>query len=204
MTALLSTAYFPNIEYILKFISYNNILIEQHENYIKKTYRNRCNILTANGISILSVPVIQNKETKTSVKDIKISYAENWQKNHLTALVSAYSSSPFFEFYIDDFKHLFTKKYERLLSYNIEILKIILSTIGIEKKIKLTTDFIPIENNYNDFRFSISKNRNNNYNKKYTQVFSEKYSFQPNLSILDVIFNLGPESILYLKSLQND
>ena len=201
MTAILSTAYFPNIEYISKFLLHNKIIIEANENYTKKTFRNRCNVLSANGLIILSVPVIQNKNEKILIKNTKISYAENWQKEHQTALESAYNSSPFFEYYIDDFRRFFAKKYENLFDYNLEILKQILSIIGIEKQIELTSEFIEIENNYKDFRFSISKNRSTNLNQKYVQVFSEKFSFEPNLSILDVIFNLGPESILYLKSI---
>ena len=201
MTAILSTAYFPNIEYISKFLLHDKIIIEANENYIKKTFRNRCNILSANGIITLSVPVIQNKNEKTLMKNTHISYAENWQKEHLTALESAYNSSPFFEFYIDDFKHFFTKKYENLFNFNAEILELILQIIGVKKQTKLTSEFIEIENNYSDFRFSISKTRNPNFDKKYVQVFAEKFNFVPNLSILDVIFNLGPESILYLKSI---
>ena len=200
-TAILSTAYYPNIEYISKFLLYDKIIIEANENYLKKTFRNRCNVLSANGVITLSIPVIQNKNTKTLIKDTQISYAENWQKEHLTALESAYNSSPFFEFYIDDFKHFFTKKYENLLEYNTEILKLILQTIGIKKQIEFTDKFIDIENNFSDFRFSISKKRNLDINKKYVQVFAEKFNFEPNLSILDVIFNLGSESILYLKSI---
>ena len=202
MTAILSTAYFPNIEYISKFLQYDRILIEANENYTKKSFRNRCNILSANGLITLSVPVIQNKNEKFLIKDTQISYAENWQKEHLAALESAYNSSPFFEYYIDDFKRFFINKYENLFEYNLEILKLILSIIGIEKHIELTSEFIEIENNYDDFRFNISKNRNTDLSQKYVQVFSEKFSFVPNLSILDVIFNLGPESILYLKRIK--
>lgn len=201
MTAILSAQYFPNIEYISKFLLFDKIIIEAHENYLKKTYRSRCDILSANGIITLSVPVIQNKNSKTLIKDIEISYAENWQKLHLSALESAYNSSPFFEFYIDDFKHFFTKKYTNLFEFNIEILKLILETIGINTKFETTQKFIEINSVLNDYRFSISKNRNEVFNNKYVQVFSEKFKFQPNLSILDVIFNLGPESILYLKNI---
>ncbi len=202
-TAVLSTAYFPNIEYISKFLQYDRIIIEVNENYLKKTFRNRCNILSANGVITLSVPVIQNKNSKTQIKNTQISYAENWQKEHFTALESAYNNSPFFEFYIDDFKHFFTKKYENLLEYNSNILELVLQTIGIKKEIIFTNEFIEIQNNYSDFRFLISKKRNLNIQNNYVQVFSDKYKFEPNLSILDVIFNLGPESILYLKSITN-
>lgn len=201
MTAILSAQYFPNIEYISKFLVFDKIIIEAHENYLKKTFRTRCDILSANGIITLSIPVIQNKNTKTLIKDIEISYAENWQKLHLSALESAYNSSPFFEFYIDDFKHFFNQKYTNLFEFNIEILKLILETIGIKTKIETTEKFIEINTVLNDFRFSISKTRNEEINTKYVQVFSEKFKFQPNLSILDVIFNLGPESILYLKNI---
>ncbi len=200
-SVILPIEYFPNIEYIAKLLQYDKVIIEANENYLKKTYRNRCDILSANGVITLSVPVIQKKNTKILIKNTKISYAENWQKEHLAALESAYNSSPFFEYYIDDFKHFFTNKYNNLFEFNYKILQLVIQTIGIKKEIEISNSFIEIENNYSDFRFSISKKRNLNINKKYVQVFSDKYKFEPNLSILDVIFNLGPESILYLKSI---
>jgi hypothetical protein len=206
METLLTTAYYPNIQYISKILLYKKVYIEQHENYLKQTYRNRCEILSANGRFALTIPVIQKNELKTKISEIEISYAENWQKLHFKALESAYSSSPFYEFYIHDFIKFFEKKPQNLFEYNTEILYTILEIIGIAKtKISFTNNFIELENNYYDFRFSITPKKqlqtaDNEFKTiEYTQVFAEKFKFDPNLSILDLIFNLGPESLLYLK-----
>lgn len=202
MTALLSTSYFPNIEYISNFLKYSKVVIEANENYIKKTYRNRCDILSANGVITLSVPVINNKKAKTKISDIQISYVENWQKIHLNALESAYRSSPFYEFYIDDFVRFFNTEFDNLFDFNTQITKLILQTIGVKTEIEFTSEFIDINNKYEDYRFSISKNKSPNIDKdSYIQVFADKFKFEQNLSALDLIFNLGPESILYLKNI---
>ena len=202
---LLSTAYFPNIQYFSKLENCNEVLIEQHENYIKKSYRNRCEILAANGKLALSVPIEKSTAEKIKITDVKIDYSENWQKNHLKALESAYALSPFYEFYIDDLKPLFEKKYEYLFDLNIDIIKTVFDLIGIKKQIKLTDNFIEInEQNKNDFRFSIhpkekmQKRDNEFVANRYIQTFFDKFEFVPNLSILDLIFNLGPESLEYL------
>jgi len=206
---LLSTAYFPNIQYFSKIENYTDILIEQHENYVKKSFRNRCEILAANGKLALSVPIEKSTAEKIKITDVKIDYSENWQKNHLKALESAYALSPFYEFYIDDLIPIFEKKYEYLFDLNIDILKTVFDIIGIKKQIKLTDSFIEIdEQNQNDFRFSIHPKKqmqkldNKFVAKKYIQTFSDKFEFIPNLSILDLIFNLGSESLEYLHKIK--
>jgi len=202
---LLSTAYFPNIQYFSKIENFENIFIEKHENYIKKSFRNRCEILAANGKLTLSVPIEKSINEKTKITDIKIDYTEDWQKKHRKSIESAYAQSPFYEFYIDEIKIIFQKKYNYLFDLNMNILEIINEIIGIKNNINLTKKFIEIDNkNTNDFRFSIhpkkkmQKPDNFFIEKQYIQTFSEKFNFIPNLCILDLIFNLGPESLEYL------
>ena len=202
---LLSTAYFPNIQYFSKIENFDNFLIEKHENYIKKSYRNRCEILTASGKLALSIPIEKSTTKKINITDVKIDYSENWQKNHLKAIEAAYGLSPFYEFYIDDIKPLFEKNHKYLFDLNLDILEIVFDLINIKKQIKLTDSFVEInEENSDDFRFSIhpkkqmQKQDNEFIANKYIQTFSDKFNFIPNLCILDLIFNLGPESLEYL------
>jgi len=204
MFILLSTAYFPNIQYFSKLENYNNVVIEQHENYVKKTFRNRCEILGANGKLSLSVPIEKSKE-KLKITQVKIDYSENWQTNHLKAIEAAYGLSPFYEFYIDDLKALFKNNYRYLFQLNSDILNTVFNLIGIKKQIKFTENFIKIdEQNKYDLRFSLHPKKhmqqqdNEFIANRYIQTFSDKFEFIPNLSILDLIFNLGPESLEYL------
>ena len=206
---LLSTAYFPNIQYFSKLANNAEISIENDENYAKKTYRNRCEILAANGKLSLTVPIVKTQE-KINIKNVVVDYSEDWQKNHLKAIEAAYGLSPFYEFYIDDLKPIFEKHYKYLFDLNNEVLKQVLEIIGIKNYLKFTEEFTkPIETNKLDFRFSIHPKKklqaedNNFLANKYIQTFSEKFDFIPNLSILDLIFNLGPECLEYLHKTKN-
>lgn len=201
---ILSTAYFPNIQYFSKILYSEKVLIENDETFPKQTYRNRCVILGANGVQTLVVPVIKGRSGKIKTKDIQISYAENWQNQHLQTIKSAYASSPFFDFYIDEIEALIKKRHKYIIDLNLEILNELLSLISIKTKILLTNNFVAIDlNNKNDYRFSISpksKHIDKNFTpSEYIQVFSDRNKFVSNLSILDLIFNLGQESKSYLK-----
>lgn len=201
---LLSTAYFPPIHYFSFLVNSEEIFFEKFENFIKQTYRNRCIILTANGILNLSIPVKKSGKLKTLIKDVEIDYKTKWQKNHFKSIESAYKSSPFFDFYIDDLIIFFEKRYKFLYDYNLEIINSLKDILMIDFEIKETSDFIELEkNNFNDLRYSFSpkyvEKTAINY-PKYNQVFKEKFDFIPNLSILDLIFNLGNETCDYLKT----
>ena len=204
---LLATSFFAPIQYYCKLVQYPEILIEQWENYSKQSYRNRCNIYGANGVLPLSIPVVKATSKKILTKDVKISYDTNWQKLHWKGIEAAYKSSPFYEYYIDDFERFFTNKWEYLLEFNMEIQVEILGLLEIEPNIQFTNDFIEFGNTeYDDFRNDIHPkmaklSSDSAYNpEKYTQVFGDKHGFQENLSILDLIFNLGPDSLSYLES----
>jgi len=199
---IMSTAYMPPIEYIALMIKYEKITIEKEETYPKQTYRNRCEILSANGILDLSIPVNKIHGNNTKTKDITIINSGRWFINHWRAINSAYSGSPFFLYYKDDLEGFFMGKYDNLLELNTELTKTLISLIGINCSIEYSESFLkPVQGNtVTDLRYSITpkKRVNPKYFVKYIQVFSNKFNFFPNLSIIDLLFNLGPETKDYL------
>ena len=210
----MSTAYLPPIEYVAILINNTNVIIEIEESYPKQTFRNRCKILSANGIINLSIPVKKPYGNNTKTKDIRIINSNQWFTNHWRAISSAYSNSPFFIYYKDEFQKFYIGNYDSLLDFNTELTNNILSLAGINCKIQysdsftLPNAFTEFSNMHNqqttDFRYSITpkKEIEGKSFKEYTQVFSTKFSFKPNLSIIDLLFNLGPETKDYLKSIQ--
>lgn len=199
---LLSTAYFPNLEYCSKLIEHSEIWIEQHEHFIKQTYRNRTVILAANGPVSLIIPVVKGRGPKIAMKDLRISYDEDWQRNHWKTISSAYNSSPFLEYYMDDLEQFFSKKYDFLLDLNMGILEVICDLLEISPSITKTEEFELIAPQCLNFREKISPKENSSETFKsieYTQVFSDKLGFAPNLSILDLLFNTGPQAWSLLK-----
>jgi hypothetical protein len=197
---LLSTAYLAPIQYYSKLVRFDYITIEKYENFIKQTYRNRCVIYGANGILALSIPVTKDKP-KELIKDIKIYYKTNWRKMHLKSIESAYRSSPFFEYYIDDFLPFYSKEFKFLIDFNTEIQNTVLENLELEKDIRYTTEYKYTLDlmETQDLREVITPKKNifdpDFIAPKYNQVFSSKYGFVSNLSILDLLFNEGPNTI---------
>ena len=194
---LLSTAYLAPISYYAILLQDPNCRIELHEHFIKQSIRNRCDIYGANGKLRLSIPKQRKGSSKTIIENLKISYRNNWQKQHWNAIESAYNSSPFFEYYKDDLKPFFEEKEEYLVNFNSKLQNAILSMLQQENIIKNTTEYLH-KGDFFDLRNYTWKLKNQ---EKYDQVFMENQGFIPNLSILDLLFNLGPESIDYLNNI---
>jgi len=197
----LSSAYFPPVSYISLIKNADLIQIEREENYIKQTYRNRCRILGANGPEILTVPVESASFRKTRIKDVKIDYSKRWQQIHIRAFTSAYRSSAYFEYFFDMIEMLINTREKYLLDLNMKSLEIVMRIIGLTKPLEFSSHFEPVDDNPDDFRYKISPKiitPENLIFKEYFQVFSNKFGFVPDLSILDLVFNAGPDSINYL------
>ena len=213
-TALLSSSYFGPVQWYQKLHRYDRCLIEQHDNFVKQTYRNRCIIPTTNGIQALSIPVScpqGSQLSKTPMRDVRISDHGNWRHIHWNALCSAYGESPFFDYYQDDLRPFFERKWTFLFDFNMEIILKMVELLDIRPKISLTTAFLSdasmaenaTENSLiDDFRDIIRPKHpglgSDFMARPYYQVYQQKHGFQPNMSILDLLFNEGNEAILWL------
>ena len=195
MKVLIPISYLGPVAYYSAILKYEEIFIETKEHFIKQSFRNRCTIMGANGSQTLTIPKERKSSDKTLISDISISNQDNWQKSHWQSIVSAYNSSPFFEYYKDELLPFYNTKHNTLFDFNLKLSKTVLELMQVEKKLNFTSKFQK-ECNGLDFRSSkfILKNQ-----EEYQQVFSDKNPFTPNLSILDVLFNLGPETTSYLE-----
>ena len=196
---IISTAYLPPVAYFSLIAGADEAFVEKEENYIKQTYRNRCYILTADGPQILSVPVYLGSFHKTVIKDIRIDYSKRWQQIHLRAMKAAYSSSPWFEFYFDRIEQIISEGHEFLIDLNMELISLINNVLSINASVEYTSHFEPVTSEPNDYRYTISPKRSDKReNRAYRQVFQYGKGFVPDLSIIDLIFNMGPDSNHYL------
>ena len=188
--------YLPPIEFYKQLIDNKDksIVIEQHEHFPKQTYRNRTAIYGPNGKLNLVVPVVKGSKVHTPIKDVKISYDEDWQRLHWLSLQTSYRRSAYFEFYEDDFAPFYEKKYEFLLDFNTEIFQLLLKQLKLKIDINFSNSY---EENYvKDFRGSIHPKKESAYKPKpYYQVFEDKFGFMPNLSIVDLLFSQGPQAL---------
>lgn len=202
---VLTTAYLAPVQYYSKLAIYSTALIEKQENYLKQTYRNRCRILGANGPLTLSIPVKKGHTQKTRITDILIDYDTPWQKLHWRAIMSAYKSSPYYEYYIDELSDLYFSKHKYLFDFNHRILEKILLQTEINTDIFFTDEYLSeYPDNTDDLREAIhpkvqmSRPDPDFIPVEYDQVFSERSGFASNLSIIDLIFNTGPDAHAYL------
>ena len=207
--ALLSTTYFGPIQWYQKLCRHDHVLIEQHETFQKQTYRNRCLIATTQGIQALTVPVTFHNGC--TIGDVRVSDHGNWRHLHWQALQSAYGDSPFFEYYADDLRPFFEPHWHYLLDFNEAIREKMCELLDIHPHVELTTEYIhPIPADAptrslspsTDYRTSINPKHPGDdpdfHPYRYYQVYEQKHGFLPNLSILDLLFNMGPESIIVL------
>lgn len=196
-TVLLPTAYLPPIHYFSYLAAAERVLIEQFETYPKQTYRNRCEIMTANGKFSLTIPVIKTFGNHTKTSDIGISSHQNWQLVHWRTIESAYANSPYFLYYKDQLLPFYQKKFHNLLHYNNGLLKVILEMLGLDKKVELTTSYLKDFAEGLDLRSTINPKRQvEDFSfREYYQIFADKQGFLPGLSILDLIFNMGEQAV---------
>ncbi len=206
MKVILSTAYWPNLQYFYYILNAEEVFIEHFEHYQKQSFRNRTQILTANGILDLSIPVIKNND-KELITGVEISYKENWQQNHWRAITTAYKNSPYFEFFEDEIKVFYKTKPQFLFEYNLLQLKTLLKILRVNKKTESNLDFEKETTKTIDLRNTIHpkidfKNdtlTNSLLAKPYYQTFGDELNFTPNLSLLDLIFNKGLDTLDYLE-----
>jgi hypothetical protein len=192
--------YLPSIEYFSKILKHKDtLLLENSENFQKQSYRNRATIHSPNGSLDLIVPVIKGSKNHTIVKDVKISYDFNWQRLHWKSLETSYRSSAYFEYYEDDLNNFYEKKWDFLFDYNEELLQTMNRFLKICIDYNYTNNFQGTYTLMEDYREIIHpKHVSKTSFKPYFQVFQERNGFLPNLSIVDLIFNQGPQSIKYL------
>lgn len=202
MDLILSTAYFPPIEYFKAIVRAKKVYIESKENYLRQSYRNRCNILSCNGVQSLSIPIIKSNNIKQNILDVKIDYSANWKRLHKNAIISAYGKSPFFLYYSDVILNLIDKNTKFLFDFNLNIIENILTVFKISKTINKTSNFQKeYNNNFSDLRFNLhpKKSFRSSIDITYIQTFNDRFDFIPNLSIIDLVFNVGNESIKFLE-----
>lgn len=202
-TSLLSSAYCAPIQWFQKLNRYDAVVIEQHDNFLKQTFRNRCVIATANGTQTLTIPVEKSDGDKCLMRDIRISDHGNWRRLHWNALATAYGDSPFFDYYADDLRPFYEKRFAFLLDFNMQMTVKLCELLDITPNISLSEEYVKdVESGVDDFREVIRPKHPmpdaDFIPKPYYQVYAQRHGFIPNLSILDLLFNMGNEAVFYL------
>ncbi|MBO5708563.1 MAG: WbqC family protein [Bacteroidales bacterium] len=227
MAKLLSTAYFPPVSYFAAMaqemeglsnrrdgdgsaeLSPSVIYLEACENFQKQSYRNRCRFYAADGVQTLSFPIVHEGGThKQPISEAKVDYSKPWILQHKRAITSAYGTSAYFEYYQDELFAILDSKPERLFDLNLALIRFFIEKTGLCVDLRVTEDYTrEAPEGVEDLREVIHPKRPNailsdlELEKPYFQVFAPKYGFQKDLSIMDLLFNEGPDSILYLKKL---
>nr|WP_321235145.1 WbqC family protein [uncultured Psychroserpens sp.] len=201
MNVLLHPTYFPSIAHFVAMLQADHIIFEVCDNYQKQTYRNRASLYSANGKLDINVPVIYSQKNRQLYKDVEIFNAENWQMQHMKSLESAYRTSPFYEFYIDDLSQLFEIEATTVMEFNLNCLNVIFECLQLPFSYSKTDNFELKPDGVLDARVLANSRKEIKQNfQPYAQVFDSKHGFLNNLSILDLLFNEGPNTELYLES----
>lgn len=193
MSNVLYLPYLPSVYWTAFFLKSENVCIEAYDNFQKSIPRNRTTIAAANGLQNLSIPLIGGRDTHRLYSETRISYSENWQKNHWRSLVSAYNRSPYFEHYAHYFEPYFVQKHEFLFQYNLMLLKTIMLALKSNSDINLTASY--------QQSFVLQDFVEKEYDAlipRYPQVFEDRNGFQQRVTVLDLIFNLGPQALAHL------
>ena len=201
MNTLIHPTYFPNIAHFSAMVNADGLCFEVCDNYQKQTYRNRCDLLAANGKLALTVPVSYSQKQRQGYKDVKIANDGQWQSQHLKSIQSAYRMSPFYEFYEDELMPLFELKAKYILDFNLKCIAVLSECLQVELNYETSTEYKTAETNTIDFRPLVNLKDATHLNfRPYTQVFALKHGYLPNLSILDLLFNEGPNTLTYLEA----
>ena len=201
--AVVSTAYFPPVEYFMAAAAAGRLLIEAHDSYVKQTYRNRCRIYACDGVLSLTVPVSLPSGSRGTGEAL-IDYSKPWLQQHERALISAYRTSAFFEYYQDDIFPILDARPSRLAELNLSLITRLMTLLGVRCEISLTSEYIPsYPAGYLDLRDAVHPKKAvpemfRNRFRPYYQVFSDRFGFIPGLSVLDLLFNEGPDAVSYL------
>ncbi len=198
---LLPACYLPPISYFHTIQEHSlPLVIEKYEHFQKQSYRTRARIASANGVQDLIVPIQHGNKDRVPMKDIRISYEFDWQRLHWLSIQTAYRSSAYFEYYEDDFKRFYEEKFDYLVDFNVAQLELILKSIKVKRAIAFTTEYTTASPETPDYRQVIHPKKESILSnpKEYYQVFSDKNGFYPDLSIVDLLFNQGPQSKSYL------
>jgi len=198
---LLHPTYFPNVAHFVSIVKAERLMFEVEDNYQKQTYRNRTYIYGANGKLALNIPVKHSHKNRQLFKDVEIANAENWQALHWKSLQSAYRTSPFFEYYEDDLAPLFHSKEHYILDFNFKCLEVVFDCLQLERDFSRSEAYQKEFPSGQDLRFLVNARKEKEIPlEPYTQVFSNKFAFINNLSILDLLFNEGTNALQYLES----
>jgi hypothetical protein len=194
--------YFPPVIFFTTLNTKSYVVLDAYEVYRKMSFRNRCLITGAQGIISLSVPLEQGRNQQLPVKEVRISNTEKWQSRHFKSIRSAYNRSPFFDFYQDELAAIYQMPFERLMDWNLVCLKWVIEKIEWSMEIRFTDTAVPFQNErITDLRSRILPKNYAEWNPvKYRQVFEERTGFFPNLSVLDLLFNTGPEAGILLRN----
>ena len=198
---LIYPSYFPSIATMVAMAKADKITLEIQDNYQKQTYRNRAYIAHSNGKLLLNIPIRHSKSTRhQKTKDVTPENNFSWLAEHWKSIQVAYRTSPYFEFYEDDLAPLFKEPVLKLQGFNIQILETITELIGLETQI-LTSNVFDKHTELQDMRHLANCKKEPSYNfDTYHQVFEGNHGRIENLSILDLLFNEGPNTLNYLQS----
>lgn len=201
VSKVLPSFYLPPVSYFHQIkVNYSAICIDKYENYIKQSYRTRAIIGTANGPLNLIIPIVHEAKERKIMKDIKISYEFNWRRLHWLSIQTAYRSTPYFEFYEEEFADLYTLKEKYLIDFNSIQLERILKLLKIDRNIEYTDKYYESEPAVVDLRKEINPKARNSDNSgclPYYQIFEDKIDFMADLSIVDLLFHQGPHAVNY-------
>ncbi|SCY96760.1 WbqC family protein [Flavobacterium caeni] len=200
MDILLYPTYFPSISHFVAMAQAGSVTLEVEDHFQKQTNRNRTYIYSPNGVQLLNIPIKHTKDAHQKTKDVQLETAFDWQKQHFKSLEAAYRSSPFFEYFEDEFAPIFTKKHRFLMDLNLETMQLVSKCLGMDFTFEKTVEYFHDVPQYQDLRYLARGKKDGAQFEPYTQVFGDKHGFLNNLSVLDLLFNEGRFALDYLKN----